>query len=54
MVVIYDKGIGKKEDVVTLVLPGDISGSSSKKIVPKRIGDKTQVFDTPGMFRLFQ
>ena len=46
--VIYDDPIGEEDDVVTLMFPGDISGSSPKKVETERIGTRTLVFDTPG------
>ena len=48
VVVVYDDPIGEEDDMVTLMFPGDISGSPSKRVVPERIGSRTLVFDTPG------
>ena len=48
IVVIYDEPLAKEGDAITLLLPGDVSGSSPKRVVPARIGTKTLVFDTPG------
>ena len=45
---IYDEPIGKEDDVVMLKFPGNLSGSTSKEVEPKRIGNRTLVFDTPG------
>lgn len=45
---IYDEPIGEEDDVVTLMFPGNIGGSSSKEVKSKRIGNRTLVFDTPG------
>lgn len=47
---IYDDPIGEEEDVMTLMFPGDVSGSSPKRVVPERIGTRTLVFDTPGKY----
>ena len=48
LVVIYDDPIGEEDDALTLMFPGDVSGSSPKRVVPERVGTKTLVFDTPG------
>jgi hypothetical protein len=48
--VIYDDPIGEEDDVITLMFPGDVSGSSPKRVVPERVGTRTLVFDTPGKY----
>lgn len=47
---IYDDPIGEEDDVVTLMFPGDASGSSPKRVVSERVGARTLVFDTPGKY----
>lgn len=47
---IYDDPIGEEDDVITLMFPGDVSGSSPKRVVPERVGTRTLVFDTPGKY----
>ena len=49
---IYDDPIGEEDDVMTLMFPGDVSGSSPKRVVPERVGTRTLVFDTPGILML--
>lgn len=51
LVVIYDEPLGDEGDAMTLMFPGDVSGSSPKRVVPERIGKRTLVFDTPGKLR---
>lgn len=47
---IYDDPIGEEDDVITLMFPGDVSGSSPKRVIPERVGTRTLVFDTPGKY----
>ena len=47
---IYDEPIGEEDDIMTLMFPGDVSGSSPKRVVPERVGTRTLVFDTPGKY----
>lgn len=49
---IYDDPIGEEDDVMTLMFPGDVSGSSPKRVVPERVGTRTLVFDTPGILTI--
>ena len=48
IVVVYNEPLGNEVDGVTLMFPGDKPTSSPKRVVPRRIGDRTLVFDTPG------
>ena len=48
LVVVYDDPVGEEDDPITLMFPGDLSGSSPQRVVPQRVGRRTLVFDTPG------
>jgi len=48
IVAIYNEPLGKEMDGVTLMFPGDFPTSPPQRVVPKRIGNQTLVFETPG------
>ena len=48
IVAVYNEPLGEEVDTVTLMFPGDMPTSSPKKIVPRRLGSQTLIFDTPG------
>ena len=48
IVAIYNEPLGKETDGITLMFPGDLLTSSPQRVVPKRIGNRTLVFETPG------
>jgi len=47
IVAIYNEPLGKETDGITLMFPGDLLTSSPQRVVPKRIGNRTLVFETP-------
>ena len=49
MVAIYPEALSDSpEDNVMLMFPGDQAGSSPKRVVTERVGDRTLLFQTPG------
>ena len=48
IVVVYNEPLGDEVDGVSLMFPGDKPTSYPQRVVPRRIGDRTLVFNTPG------
>ena len=45
--IIYEDFVGVLEDQLTFVFPGEVSGGSFKRVIPRRIDSRTFVMETP-------
>ena len=48
MVALYDEPIGDKHESIVLYFPGDMAGSTQRQVVPRKVGNQSIVFRTPG------
>ena len=53
MVALYDEPIGDKHESIVLYFPGDVAGSTQRQVVPRKVGNQSIVFRTPGELKIF-